>query len=277
MNGHRIEYILEKELKISSSLIKRLKREENGIMLNGVRTAVITKVSEGDILTVNIKGRETENVIPTDIPIDILWEDEDILVVNKSGNISVHPSKTHKTDTLANGIVYHTGSREAIHIITRLDRETSGVVLIAKNPRAAAILTDDMKNGKIKKEYMAIVNGIPKPSHGEISAPIKKKEGKGIARCISKDGKEALTLYEVKAKTDKFSFVKLFPFTGRTHQLRVHMSHIAHPIYGDSMYGAPQLRERVRLHCYRIAFTHPATEKEVIFTANVPEDFEGIM
>ena len=178
-------------------MIKRLKREENGVLLNGVRTAVITKVSEGDILTINIKGRETENIIPVNIPLDILWEDEDILVVNKSGTMPVHPSATHKTDTLANAVMYYTGKRKAIHIITRLDRETSGVVLIAKNPMAASLMTEDMKNGKIKKEYIAIVNGIPEPSEKTISAPIQKKDERGISRCVSCDGKEAVTLYEV--------------------------------------------------------------------------------
>lgn len=277
LHGHRIEYVLEKELKISSSLIKRLKREEDGIILNDIRAKTVTKVCEGDILTVNIKGRETGNVIPSDIQLDIIWEDADILVLNKPGNISVHPSGNHKTDTLANGVIYHTGSREPIHIITRLDRETSGVVLVAKNPQAAAILTDDMKNGKIKKEYIAIVNGVPNSPTGEIDAPIKKKDEKGISRCVSEDGKKALTLYEVKEKTDEFSIVKLIPFTGRTHQLRVHMSHIAHPIYGDGMYGAPQIGERVRLHCYRLDFTHPIKGEKVTFTADIPEDFKGII
>lgn len=275
LNGHRIEYVLEKELKISSSLMKRLKREENGIVLNGVRATTVTKVCEGDALTVNIKGRETERVTPVDVQLDIIWEDTDILVLNKPGNISVHPSKTHKTDTLANGVVYHMGSREAIHIITRLDRETSGLVLIAKNPQAAAILTENMKKGKIKKEYIAIVNGVPNPSRGEISAPIKKKEEKGTARCVAEDGKKAITLYEVKEKSEKLSLVKLSPFTGRTHQLRVHMSHIKNPIYGDSMYGAPQCGERVRLHCYKLEFNHPTTEENVVFTAPLPKDFEG--
>jgi len=277
MHGHRIEYVLEKKLRISSSLIKRLKREENGVLLNGVRTAVITKVSEGDILTINIKGRETENIIPVNIPLDILWEDEDILVVNKSGTMPVHPSSTHKTDTLANAVIYYMGKRDAIHIITRLDRETSGVVLIAKNPMAASLMTEDMKNGKIKKEYIAIVNGILEPSEKTISAPIKKKDERGISRCVSCDGKEAVTLYEVIRKTEKLSLVKLFPITGRTHQLRVHMSYIGHPIYGDSMYGALQSGERTRLHCNRITFLHPVTGEEVSLTAATPEDFNGLV
>ncbi len=273
MHGHRIEYILKKELKISSSLIKRLKRVENGVMLNGVSTTVVTKVSEGDTLAINIRGRESEKIIPVNIPLDVLWEDEDILAVNKTGTMPIHPSGAHKTDTLANGVVYHTGSREAIHIITRLDRETSGVVLIAKNPRAAAILTEDIKSGKIKKEYIAIVNGIPDSDDGTVYASIKKKDTKGIARCVSEDGKEAETLYQVMKKTDEFSLMRLFPITGRTHQLRVHMSHIGHPIYGDSMYGAPQVGERVRLHCRRITFTHPVTDEVITVTATIPEDF----
>lgn len=277
MHGHRIEYVLEKKLKISSSLIKRLKRAENGIVLNGVQRAVIDKVSEGDILVVSIKGRDSENIIPVNFPIDVLWEDEDVLIVNKPGAMPVHPSAIRKTDTLANAVMYYIGKRETIHIITRLDRETSGVVLIAKNPRAAALLSEDIKNGKIKKEYIAIVNGIPEYSEGSVSAPIRKKDFKGILRCVSADGKEAVTLYEVMKKTDRLSFVKLFPITGRTHQLRVHMSYIGHPIYGDSMYGAPQIEERTRLHCRRVTFLHPVTNEEVSVTAAIPEDFNGIM
>ncbi len=277
LHGHRIEYVLEKELKISSSLIKRLKREENGILLNGVHSSVVTKVSVGDNLVVNIKGKDSASIIPVDIPIEILWEDEDILAVNKPWNMPVHPSGNHTTDTLANAVMHYTGNGKAIHIITRLDRETSGVVIIAKNPRAAALLTDAIKDGKIKKEYIAIVNGDFEKNDGTICAPIKKKEGKGIARYVSDDGKEAVTAYEVIKKTDRFSIVKLFPVTGRTHQLRVHMSYMGHPIYGDSMYGANQSGERTRLHCHKISFTHPITDEEISITAAIPEDFNGII
>lgn len=276
MHGHRIEYVL-KRLKVSSSLMNRLKRDGNGILLNGVQAPTIAKVSEGDTLVINIKGREAENIIPVNIPLDILWEDEDILVVNKPGTMPVHPSRAHKTDTLANAVMYYMGSREAIHIITRLDRETSGVVLIAKNPRAAAILTEDMKAGKIKKEYIAVVNGIPQPFKETICAPIKKKNGRGISRCVSEDGKEAVTLYEVMKKADGLSLVKLFPITGRTHQLRVHMSYIGHPIYGDAMYGATQSGERTRLLCRRITFLHPITGEEITASAPIPEDFTELV
>lgn len=277
MHGQRIDYVLKEELKISDALMKRLKSEKNGIMLNGAHAAVIDKVSEGDILAVNIKGKNAENIIPVNIPLDVLWEDEDILVVNKPGTMPVHPSRIHINDTLANAVLYYTGSKEAIHIITRLDRETSGVVLIAKNPWAASLLGEDIKNGKIKKEYTAIVNGIPEHIKGKICAPIKKKEEREILRCISEDGKEAITLYELMKKTNGLSLIKLFPITGRTHQLRVHMSYIGHPIYGDSMYGAVQSGERTRLHCSRVTFLHPVTGEEISVDAPIPEDFDGLV
>ena len=276
MHGHRIEYVLKK-LKISSSLMNRLKREKDGILLNGVQSPVIAKVSEGDTLVVNIKGRNAENIVPVNLPLDILCEDEDILVVIKPGTMPVHPSRNHKTDTLANAVMYYLGSKEAIHIITRLDRETSGVVLIAKNPRAAAILTEDMKTGKIKKEYIAVLNGVPVNLKDTICAPIKKKDGKGISRCVDKAGKEAVTQYEIMKKTDTLSLVKLFPITGRTHQLRVHMSYIGHPIYGDAMYGATQSGERTRLHCHRIIFLHPITREDIMVVAPIPKDFNGLV
>ena len=277
MHGHRIEYVLKRELKLSSSLIKRLKREENAIMLNGVHSPVVYKVCKGDTLVVNIKGKESENVIPANIPLDILWEDEDILVVNKSGSMPVHPSGFHKTDTLANAVMNHVGTRETVHIITRLDRETSGVVLVAKNPRAAALLTEDIKNGGIVKEYIAVVNGNPNPLISEICAPIKKKDEKGILRCVSEDGKEAISHLEVIRASDTLSLVKLFPITGRTHQLRVHMSYIGNPIYGDDLYGASQIGERLRLHCRRLTFIHPVTGEKVTVEASLPNDFDGIV
>ena len=277
MHGKRVDYILKNYLNISSALIIRLKKDENGIMLNGVHATVITKVSEGDIIVVNIKGEEAKNIIPVNIFLDVLWEDEDIIVVNKPGTMPVHPSRMHINDTLANAVLYHIGTKETIHIITRLDRETSGVVLIAKNPWAASILTEDIKNGKIKKEYIAIVNGALRPSRGTICAPIKRKEEDEMLRCVSEYGKEAITKYEIKKNTDKFCLVNLFPITGRTHQLRVHMSYIGHPIYGDSMYNAVQKDERTRLHCRKLTFFHPVTGKEISVVAKIPKDFNGLV
>lgn len=277
LQGHRIDHVLKERLQISDALMKQLKKEKNGIMLNGTHSAVIDKVNVGDILTVNIKGKNAENIIPVNIPLDVLWEDEDILIVNKSGTMPVHPSRIHINDTLLNAVMNYTTGGEAVHIITRLDRETSGIVLIAKNPWAAALLGNEMKNEKIKKEYIAIINGSLKQSNGLICAPIKKKTEREILRFVSEDGKDAVTQYELIKKTDTLSWVKLYPITGRTHQLRVHMSYIGHPIYGDRMYGASQYGERTRLHCCKITFLHPVTREEISVTAEMPEDFKGLL
>lgn len=268
LSGRTIESILEKEIQFSRSLIAKLKRTEGAVILNRQSEKMITRVKEGDILSVTVK--EKVNIIePSKIPLDILFEDEDIIVVNKPYNMPVHPSKNHVSDTLANGLKNYLGEDAGIHIITRLDRDTSGIVLASKNPHTAKILTDEMKNGNIQKEYIAVVNGCPAPLMGVIDAPIDRDTG--IKRKVSQNGKPALTEYEVMKKGE-FSALKLIPKTGRTHQIRVHISYLGCPIYGDCMYGAPQKGERTRLHCRKLEFTHPETKKKTVIVAPIPED-----
>ena len=269
LSGRKIESILEKELQFSRSLIAKLKRTDGAVTLNGQSEKVIAKVTTGDVLTVNIPEREYGSVLKTEIPLDILFVDEDIIAVNKPYNMPVHPSKNHLSDTLANGLKFYLGKNAGIHIITRLDRDTSGIVLVAKNPHSAKILTESIKKGNIQKEYIAIVNGCPKCKAGIIDAPIDRDAG--IKRKVSQNGKPALTEYKV-IKNGEFSVVRLLPKTGRTHQIRVHLSYVGHPIYGDSMYGAPQKGERTRLHCHKISFVHPFTGNELVITAPLPED-----
>ncbi len=268
LSGRKIESILEKDLSISRSLIAKLKRAEGAITLNGQSEKVIARVKEGDILSVTVKEKEN-SIESTEIPLKMLFEDEDILAVNKPCGMPVHPSKNHITDTLANGLKNYFGEDSGIHIITRLDRDTSGVVLVAKNPHTAKILTEQMKDVSIQKEYIAVVNGCPSPLKGAIDAPIDRDTG--IKRKVSQNGKPALTEYEV-IKNGENSVVRLYPKTGRTHQIRVHLSHMGHPIFGDSMYGAPQVGERTRLHCRRIVFLHPATTEKTEIIAPIPED-----
>lgn len=272
----RIEHILKKKAGLSETLIRRLKRTEGGILLNGKPAKVIEKVSLGDVIKISVLEKSSGNIIPVKIPLDIIWEDEDILVVNKLRSMPTHPSRGHNEDTLANGVIYHLASNSKFHVITRLDRDTSGVVLIAKNPVSAAYLTEEMKNGRISKEYIAVINGVLNPENGEISAPIKRKSEKGILRCVSPDGKEAVTVYETVEKSKKHSLVKLFPLTGRTHQLRVHMSYMGNPIYGDSMYGAQQKGEKTRLHCHKLTFIHPGTREKITVEAPIPEDIKRV-
>ena len=264
----KIESILEKDLSISRSLIAKLKRTDDAVTLNGQSEKVITRVKEGDVLAVNIPEKGTD-VESAEIPLEIIFEDEDILAVNKPCGMPVHPSKNHITDTLANGLKNYFGEYSGIHIITRLDRDTSGVVLVAKNPHTAKILTEQMKDGSVQKEYIAVVNGCPTPRKGVIDAPIDRDTG--IKRKVSQSGKPALTEYEV-IKNGENSVVRLYPKTGRTHQIRVHLSHMGYPIFGDSMYGAPQVGGRCRLHCKKLVFVHPTTKKTLELIASLPDD-----
>lgn len=275
LDTFKIERILKQQIGLSESLIRRLKRDEDGILLNGKSAKVIERVQEGDFLEVTVSEKKSGNIVPAEIPLDIIYEDEDILAVNKPRSMPTHPVRNHRDDTLANGVINYLGESK-FHVITRLDKDTSGVVLVAKNAVAAAFLTEEMKNKRINKEYIAVVNGVPNPLKGQISAPIKKKEGSGIARCVSPDGKEAVTEYETLETSDKLSLVKLCPITGRTHQLRVHMSYIGNPIYGDSMYGAPQTGEKTRLHCERVTFIHPMSKQEITVISPITAEMKRV-
>ena len=273
LNNTSIRDIMRKDLGISSGLIKKLKTYDDGIVLNGVRVNTDRVVSLGDELTFVIHDDTSDNIVPADIELKILYEDDDVIALNKPRNLPTHPSQNHYEDTLANGLMnYYSGLKFTFRAITRLDKDTSGVVLVAKNPYSAQILGNDMKNKKIKKEYVAVVNGIPEPSDGRISAPIRREKESVITRCVAQDGKEAVTDYKAEKSFGRYSLVRLNPLTGRTHQLRVHMSYIGTPIYGDDLYGAPQKDEATRLHCRKLVFIHPASKKEMTVVAPLPDD-----
>lgn len=267
LDGRKIESLLENELSVSRSLIAKLKRTDGGVLLNGESAMLVARVKTGDTLLVNIPEGGAGGIVGTKMELDILFEDEDVLAVNKPGDMPVHPSGKHEADTLMNGVIHYLGESGECHIITRLDRDTTGVVLIAKNAHSAKLLTEEMKKGGIEKEYVAMVEGVPSPEKGEICAPIKKAEEKGIKRIVSESGKEALSLYEIIETDGETSLVRLVPVTGRTHQLRVHLSYIGHPIVGDRMYGA-KTGERTMLRCRKIRFIHPLTKEEVTICAN---------
>lgn len=273
LNNTSIRDIMRKDLGLSSGLIKKLKTYDDGIVLNGVRVNTDRVVSLGDELTFVIHDDTSDNIVPADIELKILYEDDDVIALNKPRNLPTHPSQNHYEDTLANGLMnYYSGLNFTFRAITRLDKDTSGVVLVAKNPYSAQILGNDMKNKKIKKEYVAVVNGIPEPSDGRISAPIRREKESVITRCVAQDGKEAVTDYKAEKSFGRYSLVRLNPLTGRTHQLRVHMSYIGTPIYGDDLYGAPQKDEATRLHCRKLVFIHPVSKKEMTVVAPLPDD-----
>lgn len=271
-SGKAIKNVLS-HMGFSSGIVRGLKKAEDGITLNGKPVHTNICVNRNDILSVTLRDKNSPNILPVDLPLDILYEDDDVLAVNKPRAMPTHPSQNHHDDTLANAVMYYFRGREfTFRAVTRLDCDTSGIVLVAKNAFCAQLLNNDIKNGLINKEYYAIVNGIPNPPRNVLSAPIKRVENSVILRCVSPDGKQAITEYNVLETKNELALMHLVPRTGRTHQLRVHMSYIGHPIYGDDLYGAPQSEDRTLLHCGRLGFTHPITKKNMELICPLPQD-----
>lgn len=271
LDSKSVGYIISNRLKLSRTIVAKLKNYEKGIILNGERVRTNTLVKVGDELILNIPEQKSLKVKQSNIFLDILYEDDDVIVVNKPPNMPSHPSKNCTEGTLANALMYYFGGKDFVfRVITRLDKDTSGVVLVAKNHYSAQRLNEEMRKGEIKKEYIALVNGRVNNEKGEINLPIKKE--RGVLHVVSPEGKDAKTLYFVEKIFKNTSLVRLVPLTGRTHQLRVHMKSMGNPIYGDWLYGAAQRGERCRLHCRKLEFMHPVTREKISVEAPVPED-----
>ncbi len=278
LSGKTIKNIIRNHLGISSAIMIKLKKHTDGILVNGINQKVNTVLKKGDVLTINIRDACSKNIEPVEIALDILYEDNDILAVNKPRNMPTHPSQNHHGDTLANGVMYrYKNSDFTFRPITRLDKDTSGVVLIAKNPFSAAKLSKQMHSLNIQKQYVAVCHGIFDTKQGTIDAPIARVTNSMILRHISAQGKPAVTEYDVIREKNDISLVRLYPKTGRTHQLRVHMAHIFHPIYGDDLYGSPILDGHTLLHCEKICFCHPDTGKPMEICAAMPQDITCII
>lgn len=257
---------------VSSALLTKLKQDENGIKLNGKFAKAIEVLKSGDNLTVNIKNSgkmpekfECENV-------KVAYNDEDILVLNKPPLMPVHESRNHRGDTLANVAACYMESDCAFRAVYRLDRDTSGLVLIAKNELAASKLA-----GKIKKDYYAVVSGKFE-GRGTIDLPIRRVQESIIERGVFDDGERAVTHYEAIKTDGENTLLKLNLETGRTHQIRVHFSHLGAPLLGDTLYGGScEKINRQALHCKKIYFTHPITHEKITVDSDFPKDFEGLI
>lgn len=265
----------------SAHLLTLLRHTEGCIVLNGNVVHMNALISKGDELVVTLpEEKDDTSIKPVNIPVDILYEDEDVLIIAKPAGMPIHPSIRHYEDTLANAVLYYyqsRGDRIVFRCMTRLDKDTSGVVLIAKNILSATILSDMVKSGGIHKEYLAIADGIP-DNVGRIDAPIARKDGSVIERIIDEAGKPSATNYRVEKTFDGYSLVRLTLETGRTHQIRVHMRHIGHPLIGDYIYNPEDKRMgRQALHCALIRFSHPITGKEICIEAPMPEDMTELL
>ena len=269
-NGRQIREFL-REFGVSSSLLKRLKQDENGITKNGESAKAIDTVSAGDILKIQIENRGCMPS-PKKMEIEIIYEDKDILVLNKPPLLPVHESRNHIGDTLSNFVSYHLAENTAFRAVYRLDRDTSGLVLTAKHELAAAKLA-----GSIKKDYFAVVSGIIKGS-GTIDAPIARCGDSIIKRRVDENGERAVTHYQSVSTKNGNTLLKIHLETGRTHQIRVHFSHLSHPLLGDTLYGGDTaLITRQALHCKSICFTHPITEQEMHLTCGFPDDIKELI
>lgn len=262
----------------SRHILSSMKNVPNTIILNGVRGFGRSVLKPGDHLMVTVPETESgKNIIRTEMELSILYEDEDILVINKPAGMPVHPSAGNYENTLANGIAWYfaeKGEDFVYRCINRLDRDTTGALILAKNPLSAAILSVQMKKRQIRRTYLALVDGVPDVS-GTIDAPIARMEGSVIAREVNYlTGETAITHYERLATGTRYSLMELHLETGRTHQIRVHMKYIGHPLPGDYLYNQDYSRiQRQPLHSFQLEFIHPVTKKPMLFTAPVPDDF----
>jgi len=263
----------------SAHLVTRLKHTDGTVQVNGQNAPVNHILKQGETLRIYIPEEDmTSNIPARPLPLDIIYEDEDIIIINKSANMPIHPSQRHHEDTLANALMhYYAGQQFIFRCLTRLDKDTSGLVLVAKNLLASSILSERMKDGDITKEYTAICENPFENITGTIDAAIARKEGSTIERIISDDGQKAITNYIVIDNKKEHALVRLCLQTGRTHQIRVHMKHIGHPLVGDYIYNPDNTKlNRQALHCSKLAFTHPISGKALEFTSNPPDDMANL-
>ena len=286
-DGRTLKQIMRTEYEMSAGLISRIKLRENAILVDGEPQWVNFVVREGAQITFMVETEEMSSigVTPTAHPIEIVFEDEDILVVNKPANLPCHPVPHNHEKTLSNYIAsYYSeqGQSFTARVVNRLDNNTSGLVLFAKNALAAGILNDMSKRNLISKQYTAITLGIPPQNSGEISLHIRRKTGSSLVHeaCSDEDGKDATTLYEVIScdKVRNLALLHVRTLTGRTHQIRVHMAHIACPLLGDFLYGTedPDLISRHALHMGDLQFLHPISKTHLHFSVPLPEDMQKI-
>lgn len=266
-----------------SSVLRIKLHKNNKIFLNGLPTYLDRPIVNGDVITIVIDFEEdNSNVLPNDIPLNILYEDDFILALDKPSGLPVHPSVLHFSDSLSNGVKYYFDKinlHKKIRPVNRLDKNTSGIVIFAKNEYIHDILSKQMQNKIFKKTYIAVCEGIFEDKVGTIDVPISRKENSIIERCVSPLGDSSITHYKVINEiSGKFSVLEISLETGRTHQIRVHMSYIGHPIVGDSLYGnESSIISRQALHAYKVEFLHPVTHQSMILKAPIPSDILGII
>lgn len=266
--------------------------EEGALTLNGSKADKKQLLKEGDLLLLVLPEPVSDKAVPEDLPLEIVYQDSDLAVVNKSKGMVVHPAAGNETGTLVNALLYHLDSLSGINgvirpgIVHRIDKNTSGLLMVAKNDKAHNSLAEQIKEHSFLRRYRAIVVGNMPEDSGQIEAPIGRHPVKRQQMAVVKNGRPALTLYRVLERFEGFCYVELTLKTGRTHQIRVHMSSVGHPVLGDTLYGGGKtafekkhktLLQEQTLHAQTLGFLHPATGEYMEFSAPVPDYFEKLL
>ena len=276
-DGLRVDIVLRRALGLTGSVIRRVKWLDDGILLDGQKTYPNVLVKPGQVLDVAVDDPQRRSqILAAPGPLDIRYEDDHLLVLNKQAGVLVHPVVPEQTDTLGNFLLWHyqtTGQPDTMfHPVHRLDRGTTGLLVAAKHPSAQTALKNQLHTDDFRREYLALAVGTPQPLEGTIDAPIAPVPDSPIAHHVAPDGQRAVTHYQV-LRPGAVSLVSLRLDTGRTHQIRVHLAHIGHPIFGDFLYGAEDERiSRPALHSHTLTFRHPLSGEMLTFTQELPPD-----
>ncbi|WP_131036724.1 RluA family pseudouridine synthase [Clostridioides difficile] len=287
---NRISYTNEEEMTLKEVLLDKLNfsvrslskmKREKSVLVNGVYKKPSLKVYSGDLIEVKI-DEEKANFEPQDLNLQIIYDDFDIIMVNKPPFMVVHPTKSHYDKTIANGISYYIDNQKEnvkIRFVNRLDMNTSGLVIVAKNAYAHHTLSTAMSENKVEKKYITVVDGIIKENEGTIDEPIYRPTEDSIKRIIDERGQSSVTHYKVIERLENATVLEVSLETGRTHQIRVHMAHIGHGIIGDELYGYvdEELINRQALHAYKLEFEQPRTKEKLKFKADIPEDMKELI
>lgn len=279
--GKTVKDFLRRECNLSSTLLRRLKTIPDGITLDGTQVTVRAVLKEGQMLCLKTEDEQSsENIIPTEGEADILFEDDRLMIINKPFGMPVHPSAGHSTDTLANILAWRfekLGVPFVFRAVNRLDSGTGGILCVAKNAHTANVLGEALKGKAIKRVYEAILVGELPQNSGTVDAPIGLCDGSSLKRCVCPDGERAVTHFKVLERKNGMTRVEVKLETGRTHQIRVHFSHLGYPVWGDFLYGEETDFHGHGLFSKRLEFVHPESGETVVFEAPAPEFFVKLM
>ena len=281
--GIKVDTLLKKHLNLSGTVVRRIKWLPDGILVDGVRVNTRFCPQAGQVLSVRLDDPERRSgIVPAPGPLDILYEDGDMVVLNKAPGVSVHPGPGHFDDTVGNFLLWHYDlerEKADFHPVHRLDRGTSGLLAVAKHAHAQEVLKRQLHTGAFRREYLAVCLGRPEPSDGVVDAPLGPRPGSLMEQMVRPDGKAARTRYETMEVRGELALLRLELDTGRTHQIRVHLAHLGHPLLGDFLYGEEDktLIGRPALHSWKLSLRHPITGEELNFTAPMPEDMAALL